>query len=86
MLHNHLRNFTSHELLVHFYAADQSHDGPYGIDQLGQRIEIGRHHRSGLHDAGSAVALRQTQTGVRHEKIQRGEPLENRTFLHRAKI
>lgn len=44
----------SHELLVHFYAADQSHDGPYGIDQLGQRIEVGRHHRSGLHDAGSA--------------------------------
>ena len=76
----------SHELLVHFYAADQSHDGPYGIDQLGQRIEVGRHHRSGLHDAGSAVALRQTQTGVRHEKIQCGEPLENNLFLHGAQI
>ena len=59
----------SHELLVHFYAADQSHDGPYGIDQLGQRIEVGRHHRSGLHDAGSAVPLRQTQAGVRHEQL-----------------
>lgn len=76
----------SHKLLIHFDSADQPHDGPYGINQFGQRIEVGRHHRSGLHDAGSAVPLRQTQAGVRHEKIQRGEPLENRTFLHRAKI
>ena len=47
MLHNHLRNFTSHELAVHLDTADQTHDRADGVYQFRAGVEIGTHHRGG---------------------------------------
>lgn len=60
MLHNHLRNFTSHEFAVHFDAADQAHHRADGVDQLRRGVEIARYHACGLVDARKTVALRES--------------------------
>ena len=57
MLHNHLRNFTSHELGVDLYPTDKSHDRTDGVDEFRGWVEIARHHVGGLVDARQAVAL-----------------------------
>ena len=57
MLHNHLRNFTSHELAIHLYSSDKSHDRTDGVDEFRGRVEIGSYHVGGLVDARQAVAL-----------------------------
>lgn len=57
MLHNHLRNFTSHELLVDLYSTDQSYNGTYRVDQLCERFEVARNHLCSFRDTRRAVAL-----------------------------
>ena len=57
MLHNHLRNFTSHELAIHLYSSDKTHDRTDGVDEFRGRVEIGSHHVGGLVDPRQAVAL-----------------------------
>lgn len=57
MLHNHLRNFTSHELAIDLHAADQTHDRADGVYQLRRGVEIARYHTRGLVDTRKAVAL-----------------------------
>lgn len=57
MLHNHLRNFTSHELPVHLDAPDKAHHRADGVDEFRRRVEIRCHHAGGFGDARHAVAL-----------------------------
>ena len=57
MLHNHLRNFTSHELVVHFNASNQTYYGTDGIDKLCAWIKIACYHLCGFIDTCHAVAL-----------------------------
>ena len=68
MLHNHLRNFTSHEFSVHFHATDKPDYRADGVDQLGRRVEIRRDHLRSLLNAGHAVAL--LRCGVLHRGEQ----------------
>ena len=57
MLHNHLRNFTSHKFLVDFDSPDQADYGSDGVDQFRGRVEIGGYHLGGFVDSGHAVTL-----------------------------
>ena len=57
MLHNHLRNFTSHELAIDLDASYESHYRADGIDELCRRVEIRGHKIGCLRDARHAVAL-----------------------------
>ena len=59
MLHNHLRNFTSHEFSVHLYASDKPDYRTDGVDQLSARVKITGHHRGGFRDTCDAVSLRE---------------------------
>ena len=68
MLHNHLRNFTSHELAIDFHASDKTDYRADGVDQLGRRVEIRRDHLRSLLNAGHAVAL--LRCGVLHRGEQ----------------
>lgn len=85
MLHNHLRNFTSHELAVHLDTADQSHDRADSVDQLRRGVEIARHHTRGFVDTRKTVALRESggcsqQKGCREKKMF----LRHKLFLNCA--
>ena len=57
MLHNHLRNFTSHELAVGLDTAHQPQDGPDGVAQLCGGIEIRGHETGRRIDTGKALTL-----------------------------
>lgn len=57
MLHNHLRNFTSHKLPVHLDAPDKTHHRADGVNELCRRVEIRCHHAGGFGDARHAVTL-----------------------------
>ena len=57
MLHNHLRNFTSHEFPVHFHASDKPDYRADGVNELSARIKIAGDHRGGFRDACQTVAL-----------------------------
>ena len=57
MLHNHLRNFTSHKLAIDLDAADQADHRANGVDQLRGRVEVAGYHTRSLVDTGKAVAL-----------------------------
>lgn len=83
MLHNHLRNFTSHELVVDLDAADQAHDGADGVDKFGAGVEIARHHIGGILDARQTVALRQ-RGGCRGENDGRRQ--KNLSLHHNSII
>ena len=72
MLHNHLRNFTSHKLAVHFYAPDKPDDCTDGVYQFSSGVEIRTHHRGGFVDARDAVSLRESGGGCGDDKC-RGE-------------
>ena len=58
MLHNHLRNFTSHELPVHFHPADQADHRTDGVNQFRPRLKIRGDHLRGFGDARLPVSLR----------------------------
>ena len=81
MLHNHLRNFTSHELPVHFHAADESHHRTDGVDEFRGWVEIGCHQTCRLGDARHAVALCEG-CPCSHEKGREQENL----FCHNDKL
>ncbi len=57
MLHNHLRNFTSHELAIDFHAADKTDHRADGVDELRARVKITGDHRGGFRDARDTVSL-----------------------------
>ena len=57
MLHNHLRNFTSHELGIDLHASDKADNGTDGVNQLGAGIEIRSDHVGRFRDTGDTVAL-----------------------------
>ena len=59
MLHNHLRNFTSHEFPVHFHAPDKPDYRADGVDEFRPRVKIAGDHRGGLVDACQTVSLRE---------------------------
>ena len=63
MLHNYLRNFTSHELVVHFNASNQTYHCTDSIDKLRSGIEVACYLLCGLVDARKTVALRKGGNG-----------------------
>ena len=71
MLHNHLRNFTSHKLAVHFHAPDKPDDRTDGVYQFSSGVEIGTHHRGGFVDARDAVSLRESGGGCSDDECRR---------------
>ena len=71
MLHNHLRNFTSHEFSVHFHAPDKPDDRADGVYQFRTGVEIGTHHRGGFVDARDAVSLREGGGGCGDDECRR---------------
>ena len=70
MLHNHLRNFTSHEFSVHFYTADKPDYCADGVDEFRAGVEIGTHHRGGFGDACNAVPLCENGGGCDDDKCR----------------
>ena len=56
MLHNHLRNFTSHKLVVDLDASDQTYNGTNSVDQLRPWIKIRRNHVRRIIDPSQSVA------------------------------
>lgn len=83
MLHNHLRNFTSHELVVDLDAADQAHDGADGVDEFRAGVEVARHHIGGVVDAGQTVSLCESGGDSGQKHCRRGK---NLLFCHNAMI
>ena len=57
MLHNHLRNFTSHELLIDLDSTDKADNGSDGINQLGAGVEIRSDHVGRFGNAADTVTL-----------------------------
>lgn len=57
MLHNHLRNFTSHELRIDFDSTDQPHNRADRINEFGRGIEIGGYHIGGFGNPPDTIAL-----------------------------
>ena len=57
MLHNHLRNFTSHELGIDLHASDKADNGTDGVNQLGAGIEIRSDHVGSFRNSTDTVAL-----------------------------
>ena len=57
MLHNHLCNFTSHELVIHFYTANQAADRPDCVHQLCSGVEVAGYHVGGFGNARLSVTL-----------------------------
>ena len=57
MLHNHLRNFTSHKLVIDLDPADKADDRSDGVDEFRTGVEIAGHEVGSLIDARHAVAL-----------------------------
>ena len=83
MLHNHLRNFTSHEFSVHFYASDKTDYSTDGVNQFHSRIEIGTHHRGGFVDARHAVSLREGGGGCGNQKCRGDDELLSDVLVHK---
>ena len=63
MLHNHLRNFTSHELAIHFYTSDKTDHRADGVDEFRAGVKITGDHRGGFVDACQSVSLREDGGG-----------------------
>ena len=83
MLHNHLRNFTSHEFAVDFYGSDQPHDGPDCVNQLHGRFEVAVYHLRSLTDARRAVA-RLRRSCQRSQHAPSREEQSGETFTARG--
>lgn len=67
MLHNHLRNFTSHELAIDLDTADKTDDSTDGIDQFCGGIEIRGHHGCRLVDTRQTVSGGIEVGGTQHK-------------------
>ena len=70
MLHNHLRNFTSHKLAIDFYASDKTDHCADGIDKFRAGVEIRTHHRGGFVDACQTVSLCESGGGCGNHKCR----------------
>ena len=75
MLHNHLRNFTSHKFIVDLDAPDKADHGPHGVHELRAGVEIAGYHVGSLRDTGNAVALRDGRGDGGKEKRRRKKNL-----------
>lgn len=83
MLHNHLRNFTSHELPVHFHAPDKPDYRADGVDEFRAGVEIRTHHRGGFVDACDAVSLREGGGGCGNQKCRREDKFLSVVLVHK---
>ena len=66
MLHNHLRNFTSHKLAIDFYASDKTDHRTDGVNQFRPRLKIRGDHLRGFGDARLPVSLRHCAHGSQY--------------------
>ena len=83
MLHNHLRNFTSHKLAIDFYASDKTDHRTNGIDKFRTGVEIRTHHRGGFVDACQTVSLRKCGGGCGNHKCRRDDELLSDVLIHK---
>ena len=83
MLHNHLRNFTSHEFTVHFHAPDKPDYRADGVDEFRAGVEIRTHHRGGFVDARDAVSLREGGGGCGNQKCRREDKFLSVVLVHK---
>ena len=83
MLHNHLRNFTSHKLAIDFHASDKPDDRADGVYQFRAGVEIGTHHRGGFVDARDAVSLREGGGGCGDDECRRDDELLSDVLIHK---
>ena len=83
MLHNHLRNFTSHKLAIDFYASDKTYDRADGVNQFRAWVKIGTHHRGGFVDARDAVSLREGGGGCGNQKCRGDDELLSDVLVHK---
>ena len=60
MLHNHLRNFTSHKLVIDLDAPDKADHSPHSVHEFRAGVEVAGYHVGSLRNAGDAVALRES--------------------------
>jgi hypothetical protein len=81
VLHNHLRNFTSHELGIDLHAPDQADDGSDGVNQLGAGVEVGSDHVGGFRNAADTVTL-----GESPDCRKQHESCRKESFFHVSKI
>ena len=75
MLHNHLRNFMSHKLVIDLDPADKADHSPNRVDELRSGIEVAGYHVGSLRNAGDAVALRESGGDGGKEKCRRKKNL-----------
>ena len=75
MLHNHLRNFTSHKLVIDLDPPDKADHSPNRVDELRSGIEVAGYHVGSLRNAGDAVALREGGGDGGKEKCRRKKNL-----------
>ena len=83
MLHNHLRNFTSHKLAIDFYASDKTDHRTNGLDKFRTGVEIRTHHRGGFVDACQTVSLRKCGGGCGNHKCRRDDELLSDVLIHK---
>lgn len=81
MLHNHLRNFTSHELGIDLHAPDQTDDGSDGVNQLGAGVKIRGDHVGGFCNTADTVTL-----GESPDCRKQHESCRKESFFHVSKI
>ena len=75
MLHNHLRNFTSHKLVIDLDAPDKADHSPHSVHEFRAGVEVAGYHVGSLRNAGDAVALRESGGDGGKEKCRRKKNL-----------
>lgn len=83
MLHNHLRNFTSHEFSVHFHAADKPDYRADGVNQFSTRIKVTGDHRSSFRDTCDTVSLCESGSGGGNHECRRDDELLSDVLVHK---
>ena len=81
MLHNHLRNFTSHKLGIDLHASDKADHGSDGINQFGSRIEIGSDHVGGFSDTADTITLGESPC-----RCKQHHGCKKESFFHVSKL
>lgn len=82
MLHNHLRNFTSHELAIDLHAADESDHCADGVDEFRAWVEIRGDHGGGFVDACQSVALCECGCACSDEECCREDCSDTVVLVH----
>ena len=83
MLHNHLRNFTSHELAIDFHASDKTDHRADGVDYFRAGVEIRTHHRGGFVNTCQTVSLRKYGGGCGNHECRRDDELLSDVLVHK---